>query len=50
MIETPRPNSEEPEIISGEVIEPAQPKMTQVRLPSIQPTVTYVLIGVTVFF
>ena len=50
MIETPRPNSEEPEIISGEVIEPAQPKMTQVRLPSIRPTVTYVLIGVTVFF
>ena len=51
MIENPRPNSEEPEVISGEVVEPAHRQQTvQVRMPSVQPNVTYVLIGITVFF
>jgi len=49
VIENPRRNSEEePEFVSGEVIESAQPRMVQIRLPVVQPNVTYVLIGVTV--
>jgi len=49
VIDNPRPNSDEPDVVSGEVIEPSKPRMVQIRIPSVQPTVTYVLIGVTVF-